>query len=128
MSATTVHVRFTPASATSYNSDIVHVSGAASQGLSLAGTGIEEVTGLPGDLANDIALYPNPVHNGAFTLNIPSGKKAKVSVIATNGSVKTSNNVSGKATLDVADLNNGLYVVRVIMDSEVTTQKIVIRK
>lgn len=76
--------------------------------------GIEDAT-----IAN-ISLYPNPVTS---ILNIEAEGVQEVNVIDVNGrNVMTAQNTN---TIDMSELANGVYFVRVITNNGVATQKIV---
>lgn len=68
----------------------------------------------------NVELYPNPVAN---VLNIQAEGVQEVSVIDVNGrTIMTEKNVS---TINMSNLANGVYYVRVITNNGVATQKIV---
>ena len=72
--------------------------------------------------ANDsrIALYPNPTTS---ILNIAANGVKEVSVLDINGrTVMTEQNVN---SIDMSELANGVYFVRVITNDGVATEKIV---
>ena len=72
--------------------------------------------------ANDsrIALYPNPTTS---ILNIAANGVKEVSVLDINGrTVMTEQNVN---SIDLSELANGVYFVRVITNDGVATEKIV---
>ena len=68
----------------------------------------------------NVELYPNPVAN---VLNIQAEGVQEVSVIDVNGrTIMTEKNVN---TINMSNLANGVYYVRVITNNGVATQKIV---
>jgi hypothetical protein len=74
--------------------------------------------------AEDIKMFPNPT-NG--TLNITNVKNANVVVYNTIGEVVLSlNNVS--KSFDVSGLAEGTYVVKVVTENNVITEKVTIVK
>jgi hypothetical protein len=77
-----------------------------------------------------VLTYPNPVAN-ELRVTIPAswqGKKVSYEVIANNGrvTIRTESTSSSQTeTINASSLTQGFYVVRVICNGEVATQKIV---
>jgi hypothetical protein len=85
---------------------------------------IEVIPGQHAGISNvtdaTVQLYPNPTSN---VLNINAEGVQEVSVIDINGrTVMTEKNVN---TVNLSDLANGVYYVRVITNNGVATEKIV---
>ena len=72
--------------------------------------------------ANDanVAIFPNPVFN---MLNIEGNNVKSVEVIDMNGRVVINNNRAGQ--IDMSELSEGVYMVRVMSENGVSTKKIV---
>jgi hypothetical protein len=84
--------------------------------VSIAATsGIEDA-----ENASNVAVYPNPVLN---MLNIAGDNIQKVEVIDINGRTVLSNDRAGQ--LDMSNLAEGVYMVRVISADGIHTQKVV---
>lgn len=84
--------------------------------VSIAATsGIEDA-----ENASSVAVYPNPVLN---MLNIAGDNIQKVEVIDINGRTVLSNDRAGQ--LDMSNLAEGVYMVRVISADGIHTQKVV---
>lgn len=82
------------------------------------------------DYNNNIALYPNPA-NTELNLQLKYAKLADVSVelIDITGKVILSENVSTSIsdagyTIDVSNVPNGMYIVRVINGDQINTSKV----
>lgn len=79
--------------------------------------------------SNDIAglnIYPNPVTNGTLFINTDANAERNVTVFDVLGKqvlkVTTSNNA-----INVANLNAGVYIVKVTEEGKTATRKLVIR-
>lgn len=85
---------------------------------------LEVIAGQHAGISNvndaNVALYPNPTTS---VLNIAAEGVMEVAVVDMNGrTVMTENNTN---TIDMSELANGVYFVRVITTTGVSTQKIV---
>lgn len=78
-------------------------------------TGIDDV-----ENSANVAIYPNPVRN---MLTIKGDNVKSVEVIDMNGRVVLTNDRAGQ--LNMSDLSEGVYMVRVMSLSGVTTQKVI---
>jgi len=95
--------------------------------LNLNGTASPLATASP--LQTDLALYPNPTHDGLATLLVPAGTAAgQVQVLDALGRLvrQQSLAVGGATTLKLAGLPAGVYVVRVHAGSEQATRRLTI--
>ncbi|NDP22003.1 MAG: T9SS type A sorting domain-containing protein [Paludibacter sp.] len=71
-----------------------------------------------------ISILPNPVTD--FLIIKSTAKEPfNYEVITVNGAVVKSGNASSSVNLSISDLSNGLYMVKVINGSKVTTKKII---
>lgn len=88
----------------------------------------ELVTGIA-DLESttiNIVVYPNPAKNELRFSNIPEGN---IYIYNINGQLMIEKqNVDGSCKLDITNLKNGTYIVRVIMDNQACTSKLNIIK
>lgn len=76
------------------------------------------------DIKSDI--YPNP---NAGALNINKVKGANIQIINQLGQVVyTMNNAENVNRIDISNLPNGTYFIKIILDKEVSTKKIVLNK
>lgn len=84
------------------------------------GVGVEENT------VGTWSVYPNPT-NGVFQLNIESATSARVEILNLLGDVVYSqNNLSnGSNTIYIENLNDGIYMMRLYIDSKLYTSRIV---
>ncbi|MBI1316704.1 T9SS type A sorting domain-containing protein [bacterium] len=76
------------------------------------------------DAANSLSVYPNPTSGDVFVaLN---GEETMVEVLDLNGRVVMSNVFNGvEAQLNIAELANGMYILRATAGNEVAIAKIV---
>ena len=83
-------------------------------------TGVNEITN------SNLSIYPNPTTG---LIKIEGAEGAQVVIYNMIGKVVyTENNVSTTATVDLSSFNAGNYIVKVIDNNTVTTQKIVLTK
>jgi hypothetical protein len=67
-------------------------------------------TGIIDNSMNQIALFPNPASN---LVNIESDSDGELSIYSIGGKLLVSNHVSiGNNSIDISELNAGLYIVR----------------
>jgi hypothetical protein len=76
-------------------------------------------------LAQTVSLYPNPAHD---VLNISSTgrENLRIELMDLTGRRLAEKQVMGKDTIDLSQLSQGIYVVRMQNDRETYTQKIVV--
>lgn len=84
------------------------------------GVGVEE------NAVGSWSVYPNPT-NGVFQLNIESATSARIEILNLLGDVVYSqNNLSnGSNTIYIENLNDGIYMMRLYLDSKLYTSRIV---
>lgn len=94
----------------------------------------EDCTGIPELLNNiQINIYPNP-SNGQFVLLLNSNEKEKVTIFIADQNGKKAFNetisVNGefKKNMSLTNLSKGVYMMKIINNKNVYTQKIVIRE
>jgi hypothetical protein len=78
------------------------------------------------NLANDFNLFPNPVTNGIVNINSNGADAMQVQVYDVLGKMVKSETLSNN-TLDVSNLNTGLYIVKITQNQNSVTKKLVIR-
>jgi len=71
-------------------------------------------------------IYPNPAKN---SIHIDNANNSNIEVYNTLGQkVKTVTHVMDNASIDVSDLNNGMYIVKIQNNNSIQTKKIQISK
>ena len=81
----------------------------------------------------DFSIFPNPAYNMAYvSLTTESDENATISIVNTMGQVISESNVqlesgSNAIPLNLNDLANGVYLVRVQIGNSVITQKLSVR-
>lgn len=83
-------------------------------------TGINE-----NNLANDIAIYPNPTTS---LLNIKVKEKSQITLVNTLGAIVKTETIKGLSTIDISDLNAGVYFVNITDGITSSHSSIVIQK
>lgn len=78
--------------------------------------GIESVN------AEGINVYPNPANN---VINVANAENAQVSVFDVNGRMMfNTESAAANQTIDATNFANGLYIVRIVENGNVTTKKV----
>jgi hypothetical protein len=76
-----------------------------------------------------ISLYPNPVHNGQLKVVLANQGKALAQIFDVTGRLALTTHVQkGSNTINVDDLPNGLYIVKISSSHKVTSQRFIIEK
>ncbi|WP_186991457.1 FG-GAP-like repeat-containing protein [Constantimarinum furrinae] len=84
----------------------------------------EEILGIEENLLTDLIVYPNPT-DGILNLNSQYGLEDAFYIIYdTTGKRITSSNLSSK-TIDVSGLSSGTYILRIIDDGTLKTQRFI---
>ncbi|HKJ42459.1 MAG TPA: choice-of-anchor V domain-containing protein [Sunxiuqinia sp.] len=85
-----------------------------------------QLTGIDQQKAPPLSIYYNPGNRSIKILNIPNSKsKASAQVFSINGApVKSVADVNQHATIDASDLNAGVYIITVIQNNHVFSQKV----
>ena len=79
--------------------------------------------------ALDFEVYPNPTNDNITVSLNGSIADAYIEIIDVKGSIVfTSNITSTKTLVDIADLNAGVYMVRVVTKTSIQTKKIIIER
>ena len=76
--------------------------------------------------ANSFKLYPNPTSNGIVNITSSNNDTMNVQVFDILGK-QVKNEVLSNNTLNVSDLNSGVYIVKIAQNNAVTTKKLVIK-
>jgi len=74
----------------------------------------------------NFSLYPNPVTNGSVTISSNSADAMQVQVYDVLGKV-VKNEILSNNTLNVSNLNTGLYIVKITQNQNSVTKKLVIK-
>lgn len=77
-------------------------------------------------IENKIAMYPNPSSENVTFLS-DSDESLMVEILDMNGQLMKYFYFSGSKTISVKDLTKGLYLVKIMSGSHITTQKLVVR-
>ncbi|TPV34624.1 T9SS type A sorting domain-containing protein [Paucihalobacter ruber] len=77
-------------------------------------------------LADGFNLYPNPATNGSVTISSNSADAMQVQVYDVLGKV-VKNDILSNNTLDVSNLNTGLYIIKITQNQNSVTKKLVIK-
>ncbi|MCF6180602.1 lamin tail domain-containing protein [Lutibacter sp.] len=72
------------------------------------------------------AMYPNPVSNGKFVITTNNGANKQVEIYSMIGKQVYSKTVKANETIDVSNLNQGIYVLRVKEDNKIATRKLIV--
>lgn len=78
------------------------------------------------EIAN-FSTYPNPVTNGAFFINSASSVAKEVQIFDMLGKQVYAKNVTANESVNVANLNTGIYILKVIEEGKTATRKLVIK-
>ncbi len=71
-------------------------------------------------------LYPNPVTNGKVIINTHRNAPKQILIYDVLGTLVMETSLSGKE-LDLANLDAGVYVLRVIEDDNIATRKLIVK-
>lgn len=83
-------------------------------------------TGIADEQLEDVNVYPNPTTG---IINVNNVRGAEVEVYDMIGKlVYSADNLDDVARINLGDLNNGTYILRVIKDNKVKTQKVNLMK
>lgn len=78
---------------------------------------------------NALNVYPNPTTEGKLNVELPSDAAASVEMLNINGQVVKSHNHMGGDVIhfNVADVANGVYVLRVAQGERVYTERVILK-
>jgi hypothetical protein len=72
------------------------------------------------------AMYPNPVSNGKFVITSNNGANKQVEIYSMIGKQVYSKTVKANETIDVSNLNRGIYLLRVKEEDKIATRKLIV--
>lgn len=75
---------------------------------------------------NNITVYPNPATNN-FTVNLGNDEKANIQLFNIVGQQVYSENITGSAQVNVANLHSGVYMLKVNQNGKSYTTKVVVK-
>ncbi|MDT8411292.1 MAG: T9SS type A sorting domain-containing protein [Vicingaceae bacterium] len=74
---------------------------------------------------NSVKIYPNP-NNGIFNIESPSvTDEVLVTIYNTSGQQIESLSIKGKGSIDISKQSNGIYFVKAVKNSDITTLKLI---
>ncbi|HKC66909.1 MAG TPA: T9SS type A sorting domain-containing protein [Bacteroidia bacterium] len=74
-----------------------------------------------------IKLYPNPVQNN-LTIEVNDKERQQLQIVDISGKVILTKNLQGSNTLDVTNLENGVYFVQLKNNMSISTHKIIVQR
>ena len=86
--------------------------------------GVDDVvTGIQSVIENsDVSIYPNP---SSDKVSISTTENSAIYVYSMNGQLMIQKeNISGVYPMDISELNNGTYIIKIVSDSKITTSKV----
>ena len=97
------------------------------RGLVMVFTDISETLGTGENTLNNIVIFPNPA-SSHFNINgLENGQNYELEIININGQiVKKYNEISNNKSLDISNIQNGVYFLRISNSENNFTQKLVI--
>jgi hypothetical protein len=75
---------------------------------------------------NNITVYPNPATNN-FTVNLGNDEKANIQLFNIVGQQVYSENITGSAQVNVANLHSGVYMLKINQNGKSYTTKVVVK-
>jgi hypothetical protein len=81
------------------------------------------------DITNSVLLYPNPASN-EFIVNLGASVQGDVEIVIINSLGQTIQQLSTsttRTTVDVSNLNTGIYFVNIQTQTQSTTKKLVVK-
>lgn len=78
------------------------------------------------DAIAGLDIYPNPVTNGVLNINTKANDAKNVVIVDILGKQVVNTTISG-STVNVANLKNGVYIVKITENGKTATRKLVIR-
>ncbi len=84
------------------------------------------VVNVPEIEKNNPTVYPNPATNN-FTVNLGNDEKANIQLFNIVGQQVYSETITGSAQVNVANLNSGVYMLKINQNGKVYTTKVVVK-
>ena len=86
----------------------------------------EKTTGIVENALEEVEVYPNPARN---ILHINNVEKANIDIYSITGQrIKTINNMNGNQDIDISDLANGIYILKMQDGQNTRVEKIQVVK
>ena len=85
-----------------------------------------EIVNVPELEKTNPTVYPNPATNN-FTVNLGNDEKANIQLFNIVGQQVYSETITGSAQVNVANLNSGVYMLKVSQNGSVYTTKVVVK-
>jgi hypothetical protein len=117
-----------------YGDDVI-LAATHGRGLATAEYELDIYTGLEGSslISSEINIYPNPASDHfTITGNLPERSSLTITISDLNGRIVYQQNMeyltgSFETGIDVSDLSNGLYIVKVENGEKSASNKLIIR-
>jgi len=74
----------------------------------------------------DFTMYPNPVNHGKFVITSKNGVNKQVEIYSMIGKRVYSKTVKTNEAINVANLNQGIYLLRVKENDKIATRKLIV--
>ena len=74
----------------------------------------------------NFAMYPNPVSNGMLYMSSSNNVNKQVAIYAINGQQVYSKSLQLEETMNISNLNRGIYFVRIEEEGKISTRKLVV--
>ena len=117
---TTLYVRYNPVTEGSHSGTAILNSGNANCTITLNGTA--ETVGIMEMCCNTVSIYPNPA---TTILNVVAEGYDNLQIVNIFGQIVHEATVSERMQIDVSELSNGVYFVRLNGTNGTTTQKFI---
>ena len=113
------NIDFVPTQGGSYYVEVVNSSGCAGQSdpISFSGVGIDELT-------TNLSIYPNPTSG---IIHIQSDLAIEFAMVYNSRGKKIQVNLIDNK-LDLSDLSNGMYIIRLSINNNIITKRIILSK
>lgn len=85
-----------------------------------------EIVNVPEIEKNNPTVYPNPATNN-FTVNLGNDEKANIQLFNIVGQQVYSETITGTAQVNVANLNSGVYMLKINQNGKVYTSKVIVK-
>jgi sugar lactone lactonase YvrE len=79
------------------------------------------------NITNQIKIYPNPAQNN-FTVEVSTSEKQILNIVDVTGKLVLTQTIQGKTTIDVSNLNAGVYNVSITSGTGTVNKRLVIVK
>ncbi|MDA9295064.1 T9SS type A sorting domain-containing protein [bacterium] len=79
------------------------------------------------DEIEGFSLYPNPVSNGKFSISTGENLIKNIELFDVNGKMVLSRSVKNKESINISNLNSGIYILKVEENSKNATRKLIIK-